>query len=112
MSENTIIKKFEKEFNVKFVIQEAGYEEIVCGFVKGWTYISYNKNICSCIPKKAYSHSNILAINYDNQKDIDDLSNWCNEIMKNKCVLRAYENNYKGIQLQECGRITYVLELG
>lgn len=110
MVKSDVIKKFEKMFGVKMIIQEAGFGETVCGFIKGWIYISYNKDICKSIPNKAYSHSNILAVNYESQEDINILSDWCEEIMKNECVLRAYENGYKGVQAQECGRITYILE--
>lgn len=107
-----VLSEFGLKHNLKLITQEAGFGQIVTGFIpiNSHMFINIGHSLVTTIPKSAYQHSNIFAIIGSGIKAKSELIKWIKTIDNNNLYITTNTINENSRQAQETGSIIYTLE--
>lgn len=108
-----VLKEFERKHNLTLVTQQAGFGEIVTGFIpiNNHMYVTLDKELAKSKPNTAYSHCDILAIKGKGMEAKHELTKWINSINEHDVEIRKIRNENKGMQFKVTGNVDFVLSI-
>lgn len=106
-----ILKEFAEKHNMELVTQEAGFGEIVTGFIPKHShmFISIDGGLAKTKPKSAYQHCDILAIKGSGVKAKEELVKWIEDLNQKNVQVKQFKNVGRERHLEENGRTQNVL---
>lgn len=107
-----ILSTFELKHNLKLITQEAGFGQVVTGFIPkdSHMFIQVDDNLTQVSPESAYKHSNILAVIGSGFKAKGELIKWLKAINDNDLYVSKISIDDNSRQAQEMGNEIYTLK--
>lgn len=106
-----ILRRFELKHKLKLVTQEAGFGQVVTGFIPitNHMFLNLSEDLTKSKPKDAYENCNILAVKGSDRQSYKELSNWIEALNQRNVKVHVFKNDNNGVQANETGILDYIL---